>query len=336
MGWTDFHDDWSSAEALMLSDDSLLDAVLAAIAERRQFFRFVVTPPNRTDSIESIYDSWEYVMDAIDQMIGGGFYGEGFVDTTYNDGDLNNSDAIPRWTKATLAAAAGLESYPTLSKLNPRSAEFVHQMYLIINLLTVYRRNGRNYAAQTSQKDGEDTTWAGAVADFNGNPWGAWVDRTPGGALFETGFIVNHLAGNFDGSEYGISRNRAQWLANSITPVTPYPDFPPPADLSYELKMYATMGYHAGGVFTHTYINPDYLTVENRFGLFYEAPAPDSGAYGPVVTFGNFDNNTLPQPPNLTRYSWEYDTRSSGDRNDQMVATFDFGVANGFEFVTPA
>jgi len=333
-GWNDYWSDWSSRDALLLAPEStILEAIFAALAERSQF---TVNVPETPGPFDSSYNAWSAVFDIIDALILN-FNGLGFANQTYNGGVLNDADDIPLWTRETLASALSLDEFPTIEKLQSGSAQLAREVYQIINLITVLRRNAGQYSQQYSQRIGQADTWADAVAAFDADTWDAWINAVP-----PSGFgYVNHNFGHNSSYQdsfspfYGIGRRAIRWLNDVINPAFTGVTDPDP-DVSYTLSMYAKMGIIENPFITVIYSQPDYSSSEDNFGLVYSDPIPDQGVYGNVVTVGYFDYNAQPEPL-VSRQSYSYvSSRLPSDpRNDDIFALFNFEVTGGFEFVSP-
>ena len=314
-GWTDYHADWSSVDALRLADDSVLSALVAAVSERRvasdTSAGFGGLPPAVGDLEERVV-AWTYVIDALADVVGN------YAKQTDSSGNWHDQADIPTWTTASIATAAGLGAWPTVpTELDELSATLVKSMYDIVNLLQWPLRDAddddSDFNVDSADKDASHANWATAVSDFAAAAWSGW------GA----GDDARHEADESTGT-YTISREKIRWPSGSgIRPTA----IAAAQGIGYTLDLYVQQQISSVG---DTYEDNDYSVTEDMLNRLYSGVGIDDGGwYDTEVTYGDFAANSMSQPGIGEDLSWRGDT---GSASWLHYAVFKMNVVGGFEF----
>jgi hypothetical protein len=112
-----------------------------------------------------------------------------FVNLKENNGNYDNFDDVPMWTKNDILTYLNEPEYSAnATKLFGQITRWCFQQYKILNLL-VWNKNIRDTDSNGNEKRADDNTWNGAVAAFNAENFQAALNILTGHYADQSGQI---------------------------------------------------------------------------------------------------------------------------------------------------
>jgi len=312
-GWNDYHADWTTSDDLVLASDAVLAACIAAGRERWVGSGGLGPEwDGKYILLKTREQAWSELLSDLETML------PSYANQTDNGGNWNDQPSIPTWTTATIATAADLDEWPSLSRLDSHSAELPWSVRKVIDLMLWARPAAPGRQNSSKSASFVSSGWAAAVSIFNAAAFSAF---SPNSGSFD----VDHTAYLRSG-QFFIRRTRIRWPGGSSVRPGPSAD-----SLSYSLQSYVSLLKPGTpfGVDTAIYEDNDYNVAEDNFALMFTAPGLDSGYYDDDIIINDIGNNSVSEPADKVIRGF----RTEPGAGSLWYFIFKFDVTGGFQFV---
>ena len=278
------------------------EALIEAINERCDVTG-VAKPYTELPKLHNSYDVTETIENKINRLI------PSFVNHTDNGGNWDGQTSIPNWTKNDMLTQLG-EAEINSSRLMSNISEWALQQYRLLNLMRwTQTQDAIEAEGSFYQKIGNDTTWAGAVANYNAAPW-VFISAATN--------IAQHYTQEYFGN-YSINRFKVEWQYEN-----PYP-------FEVEIQLYGFFHEYTNQVIPNRfYENNDYTPTEDTFGLVSTNTFADSEIKN--LNIGDIDPLTGTQPTiSNSSKGWSCNLENAPDGGIDKVVYIN-KVVSSFEF----